>query len=324
MLASNILNNNDGECIKDVAVNWHGTKMAVCSNNSVFIWSCNSQQQWIKEDLSIEIDKLKTVQRVSWAHPEFGQVLAVSTLNEISIWEFRSNASGGQWHNRTTPPISEPRHLVIKDVRFSPSYSGMGRSRALDLAYCTDSGQLKIRRCKDAHLLKDWETVKEFAQCKDAFTCLAWNVTATSLMIAVGTAESSTKDAQGEVKLYEFDDLKNEWVPRDVVAKTCNSPVHDVSFAPNPGRSFHTLAIASADLQVIDFKINEHGKVTPVRSDQNKVDPGQNKVDIWRLSWSSLGTSLCATGDDGLIRLWKNNNKMWECTKTIKWNGVEV
>lgn len=208
MLQSNILlDQSPAHCIKDVAVNWHGTKMAVCSNNSVIMWSMNSQQKWIKEEVGIELDKLKTVQRISWAHPEFGQVLAVSTLNEISIWEYRSSDCGGQWFNRTTPPISEPRHLVIKDVQFSPSYSGMGRSRALDLAYCTDSGQLKILRCKDARLLKDWETVKEFSQCKDAFTCLAWNVTSTCSMIAVGTSESSAKGTR--VRL-SYSNLKNQ------------------------------------------------------------------------------------------------------------------
>ena len=90
MLQSNILlDQSPAHCIKDVAVNWHGTKMAVCSNNSVIMWSMNSQQKWIKEEVGIELDKLKTVQRISWAHPEFGQVLAVSTLNEISIWEYR-------------------------------------------------------------------------------------------------------------------------------------------------------------------------------------------------------------------------------------------
>lgn len=325
MLQSNILlDQSPGHCIKDVAVNWHGTKMAVCSNNSVIIWSMNCQQKWIKEDVGIELDKLKTVQRISWAHPEFGQVLAVSTLNEITIWEYRSSDCGGQWFNRTTPPISEPRHLVIKDVRFSPSYSGMGRSRALDLAYCTDSGQLKILRCKDARLLKDWETVKDFSpSCKDAFTCLAWNVTSSCSMIAVGTAESSAKGTQGDVKLYQFDESKNEWVAGDIVAKTYNSQVHDVAFAPNPGRSFHTLAIAAAELQIIDFKVTDHLKVKPVNQEQNKVDHEQNRVEVWKLSWSSLGTTLCATGDDGLIRLWKNNNR-WECTKTIKWNGMAV
>lgn len=311
-------------CIKDVSINWHGTKMAVCSNNIVDIWTHNSENCWIKEDIGLELDKVKCVQRVSWAHPEFGEVLAVSTLNEITIWEFQSTEAGGQWFNRTTPAISEPRHLVINDVKFSPSYSGMtlGRSRALDLAYCTDSGQLKILRCKDARLLKDWEGLKELS-CKEAFTCLAWNVDCKTSMIAVGTCESSAKDTpRGEVRLYEYDDHKHEWVFRDVIAKTHSCQVHDVAFAPNPGRSFHTIAIASSNLQVVDFK-SENGRVKHIGQEKNKVDSEQNKVEVWKLSWSSLGTTLCATGDDGLIRLWKNNNK-WECSKTIKWNGVPV
>lgn len=324
MLQPNILlDQSPSHCIKDVAVNWHGTKMAVCSNNCVIIWSMNNQQKWIKEDVGIELDKLKTVQKVSWAHPEFGQIIAVSTVNEISIWEFAATDCGGQWCNRTSPPLSEPRHLLIRDISFSPSYFGMGRSRALDLAYCTDSGLLKIRRCKDARLLKDWETVKEICYVKDSFTCLAWNVTPSCSMIAVGTSDSSANGTHGEVKLFQYDDFKNEWVAGDYVTKSPNSQIHDVAFAPNPGRSFHTLAIAGAELEIIDFKVTDHFKVKRVNQDRNKVDPEQNRVEVWKLSWSSLGTTLCATGDDGLIRLWKNNNR-WECTKTIKFNGMAV
>ena len=325
MLQSNILREKiPGYYIKDVAVNWHGTKMAVCSNNTVNIWSSNSEQKWIKEEIGIELDKQKIVERLSWAHPEFGQVLAVCTKNEITIWEFKSSDCGGQWFNRTTPPINEPRYNVINDVKFSPSYSGIGRSRALDLAYCTDYGHLKILRCKDAHLLKDWETLKDLSlNDKDQFTCLAWNVTCSSTMIAVGTSETSSKDTRGEVKLFEYDDSKHEWLYREVIAKTYNGQVNDVAFAPNPGRSFNTLAIASSDLQIIDFKTTDHGKVSKIRQEQNHVDPKQNKIEVWKLSWSSLGTTLCATGDDGLIRLWKNNNK-WECTNTFKWDGMAV
>lgn len=31
-------------------------------------------------------------------------------------------------------------------------------------------------------------------------------------------------------------------------------PVHDIAFAPNPGRSYHTLAVASKDLRIVVLK----------------------------------------------------------------------
>lgn len=324
MVVSSVLQEKyPGYCVKDVAINWHGTKMAVCSNNCVDIWSKNSQDQWIKEPVGIDLDKSKVIQRVTWTHPEFGQVLAMSTLNEITIWEFTAD-SGGTWINRTTQTISEPRHLVINDVKFSPAYSGVVKNRNLELAYCTDSGQgqLKIWRCKNANDLKDWEIVKEInAKEPFTFTCLDWYVSPSESLIAVGTVDNSVREQQGQVRLYEYDTQRQDWLFRDVVAKSLNSKVYDVSFAPNPGRSFHTVAVAASDLQVKSFRL-EGDRISLVREKENVVDDQENRVQVWKVSWSCLGTSLCTTGDDGLLRMWKNSAH-WECTRKLKWNGVE-
>jgi hypothetical protein len=35
---------------------------------------------------------------------------------------------------------------------------------------------------------------------------------------------------------------------------TVTDPVHDIAFAPNLGRSFHTLAIATKDVRIFTLK----------------------------------------------------------------------
>ena len=317
MLKTKIIEKDNPECIKDIAFNWHGTCMAVCSNNTVDIWELNQEKQWVKDDSPITLDKYEIIQHLSWAHPEFGQVLCVATSNVIIIYECKSTNDGLHWSKKGS--ISEPQHFVINDVKFCPSYSGLGKTRALHLAYCTgDRGYLKVKQCKDASLLKDWDPITDLST-KYQLTCLAWNVSKRSTMIAVGAMESSAKFPKSEVQLYEFDLNQDVFSIIGTISSSLDSHVHDISFAPNPGRSFNTLAIAYSDLQVVDFVVTELGKIKVIVREMLE----QNKVEVWKVSWSILGTTLCTTGDDGILKLWKKSNK-WEClcSKTIKWNGL--
>jgi nucleoporin SEH1 len=85
----------------------------------------------------------QTINKVTWAHPKFGQILAsCSDDTSVEIWEEQDSLSGLQpkWHKRTTLP--EPTK-PIKDVAFCPSHLGLKIAAA-----CMD-GICYVYTCND-------------------------------------------------------------------------------------------------------------------------------------------------------------------------------
>ena len=70
-------------------------------------------------------------------------------------------------------------------------------------------------------------------------------------MIAVGS-DDSNQSSDGKVFIYEYSESSRRWTKTQTL--NIADPIHDIAFAPNLGRSFHTLAIASKDVQVITLK----------------------------------------------------------------------
>ncbi|CAB1435825.1 unnamed protein product [Pleuronectes platessa] len=128
--------------------------------------------------------------------------------------------------------------------------------------------------------------------------CLQWGVT---------TATCHTKYAKAETLM------------------TVTDAVHDIAFAPNLGRSFHVLAIATKDVRIF--------KLVPMRKDSTSTGPTKFEVQImaqfdnhnsqvWRVSWNITSTLLASSGDDGCVRLWKANYMdNWKCTGILKGDG---
>lgn len=70
-------------------------------------------------------------------------------------------------------------------------------------------------------------------------------------MIAVGS-DDANPSSEGKVFIYEYSESSRRWTKTQTLSIV--DPIHDIAFAPNLGRSFHTLAIASKDVQIITLK----------------------------------------------------------------------
>ncbi|KAK2094725.1 Nucleoporin SEH1 [Saguinus oedipus] len=110
---------------------------------------------------------------------------------------------------------------------------------------------------------------------------------------------------------------------------TVTDPVHDIAFAPNLGRSFHILAIATKDVRIFTLKpvrkeLTSSGG--PTKFELHIVAQFDNhNSQVWRVSWNITGTVLASSGDDGCVRLWKANYMdNWKCTGILKGNGSPV
>lgn len=67
----------------------------------------------------------------------------------------------------------------------------------------------------------------------------------------MGTDDQSSNVCK--VFLFEFSDSLRKWEKVESLIPS-NDSVYDVAFAPNSGRSYHLLAVASKDLKIYAMK----------------------------------------------------------------------
>lgn len=70
-------------------------------------------------------------------------------------------------------------------------------------------------------------------------------------MLAVGSDDSNTATG-GKVFIFEYSENLRQWTKIETIVNV-TEPVHDIAFAPNLGRSFHILGIASRDVRIVNL-----------------------------------------------------------------------
>jgi hypothetical protein len=70
-------------------------------------------------------------------------------------------------------------------------------------------------------------------------------------MIAVGSDAPQTGNA-ARAFIYEWNDSSRAWVK--VESLPVDTPVHDLAFAAQSGRSYHLLAVAAGDLKIFGLR----------------------------------------------------------------------
>ena len=116
------------------------------------IWSKSDGGEWVPQ-VSWKAH-LGPVWRVSWAHPEFGQLLASCSLDRnVNIWEEQENVDAAghvvsRWHKRAQ--LGDALDSV-NDVRFAPRHLG------LKLAAGSADGRVRVYEAFDVMNLAHWE-----------------------------------------------------------------------------------------------------------------------------------------------------------------------
>ncbi|CAL7949876.1 nuclear pore complex protein Nup44A isoform X1 [Xylocopa sonorina] len=324
MFEAHSINAEHKDLIHDIAYDFYGQRMATCSSDQfVKVWDEDEHGNW---HLTASWKAHSgSVWKVTWAHPEFGQVLATCSFDRTAaVWEEIVGEGSGpgergmrHWVRRTN--LVDSRKSVT-DVKFAPKTLG------LLLATCSEDGVIRIYEAPDVMNLSQW-TLQHDISCKLQCSCLSWNPSLSRLhppMIAVGSDDPNTS-AGGKVLIYEYSESSRRWAKTETLNIT--DPVHDIAFAPNLGRSFHTLAIASKDVRIITLKplLDSVQSGSPRFETTVAAQFSDHDFTVWRVCWNIMGTILASSGDDGCVRLWKDNYiNNWKCVAVLKGDGTSA
>ncbi|XP_023245315.1 nucleoporin SEH1-A isoform X1 [Copidosoma floridanum] len=321
MFEAHSINTEHKDLIHDIAYDYYGQRMATCSSDHyVKVWDEDEHGNW---HLTASWKAHgASVWKVTWAHPEFGQVLATCSFDRTAVvWEEIVGEGTGvgdrgtrHWVRRSNLVDSRTN---VTDVKFGPKILG------LLAATCSTDGVIRIYEAPDVMNISQW-TLQHEINCRFATSCLAWNPSLSRLhppMIAVGSDDSNSTNG-GKVFIYEYSEISRKWGKTETIS-SINDAVHDLAFAPNLGRSYHTLAVATKDVRIVSIK--------PV---PDQVGLGRFEIStlaqfddhyctVWRVCWNIMGTILASSGDDGCVRLWKDNYiNNWKCVAVLKGDGT--
>ncbi|EGW13529.1 Nucleoporin SEH1 [Cricetulus griseus] len=167
------------DLIHDVSFDFHGRQMATCSSDhSIKVWDKSESGDW--QCTATCKSHKGSVWHVTWAHPEFGQVLASCSFDQTAaVWEEIVEDSNKKLRGQS--------HWVKRT--FAPKHMG------LMLATCSADGIVRIYEAPEVMNLNQWSLQHEIS-CKLSCSCISWNTSvsdAHSPMIAVGSSDNSPK-----------------------------------------------------------------------------------------------------------------------------------
>ncbi|KAI9139772.1 WD40-repeat-containing domain protein [Paraphysoderma sedebokerense] len=325
------------DLIHDISYDYYGKRIVTASSDQKLkVWDFNDDSgNWELNDSWKAHEG--SILKVSWAHPEYGQVIASCSFDRsVRIWEEQDHepkGSGKRWIERAR--LVDSRES-IQDIEFAPNHLGF------KLATCSTDGMVRIYEAMDVVNLAHWTLMEEFEVTQTTKEtgnfCLSWcpsRFHPPMLVIGCGGRDSNARDAtvkENTAKIFRVDQ-HNKWQPFEILEGHTDA-VHDVSWAPNVGKTYQLIATASKDKHVRIYKITEDfhsntasgpGSATVQRdgsSKRYKVDLigsyPDHDAEVWRVEWNITGTVLSSSGDDGKVRLWKANyDDEWKCMSII-------
>jgi WD40 repeat protein len=180
---------------------------------------------------------------------------------------------------KTEPKWVKKAELVdsrdsVHDIKFAPHHKG------LKLATASADGIVRIYEATDVMNLTQWQLQSQFEGCHLGVTCLSWcqSQFAPEMLAVGGSAQDSEHKVFAKVcdlaapttlltdciacwcQAWQYNNDQRKWIvaanfgqDKDVPDKqkkdgsNVNSQVHDISWAPDVGRSYHLVAVATKD-----------------------------------------------------------------------------
>eukprot|EP00814_Leptocylindrus_danicus_P013648 CAMPEP_0116043118 /NCGR_PEP_ID=MMETSP0321-20121206/26144_1 /TAXON_ID=163516 /ORGANISM="Leptocylindrus danicus var. danicus, Strain B650" /LENGTH=381 /DNA_ID=CAMNT_0003523823 /DNA_START=43 /DNA_END=1188 /DNA_ORIENTATION=+ len=330
--------------VHDIQFDFYGRRIATCSGDrTVKVWNLdengifsssailtqsNSNTANTNTNTNTNSNTNTSIQahrsavwRVSWAHPEYGQLLATCGAdNSAAIWEEVQITST---NNNTTninknwvekARLSDARRSV-NCVEFAPRHLG------LMLATGSADGCVRIYEAIDVVNLHHWP-LQGTIELEE--TVVHEELGVTSLSWCQGRFEPKALvigGSSGSVLVYRYSDAARQW-QLAIKLRSHARGVLDVAWAPNVGRSYHLISSVGMDGKAMVHRLkrtknnsnpsnedsanltNESSKTLQCES---SVELDTKSSEVWRCKWNVTGTVLATSGDGGMVKLWKSD-----------------
>lgn len=143
------------DVVHDIAFDYYGKRFATCgSDKRIKVWDLDYETS---ESKCYEIQRAHndSIWRLSWAHPEFGQLIASCSEDKtVCVWEEQESVNPlkvdqrDRWQRKVQ--ISDSKKSV-NDVKFAPRHLG------LKLAAGSADGTVRIYEATDVFSLNYWQ-----------------------------------------------------------------------------------------------------------------------------------------------------------------------
>ena len=165
--------------------------------------------------ISAEIkEHVGSVYKLSWAHPEFGQILAsCSADGDVNIYEEQIDRNNRKLRQFPKKGRLVDSRVAVKDLSFAPRHQG------LKLATCSEDGKVRVYESSNLMDLGEWPLSQEFS-LEESCNTFCWNSSpfeAPMLVVGAGSA----------VQLWEYQEAQRRWHMLHTLPV-----VHHVDWAP--------------------------------------------------------------------------------------------
>ncbi|KAF7827744.1 protein SEH1 [Senna tora] len=262
--------------------------------------------------------------KIVWLPPENGDAVACIFADGIlSLWEeFAEDSHPLQWKMCKSFGGSSSKVL---DVQFGIS------STSLKMVVAYSDGHVRVYELLNPLELNNWQLQAEFQNVIDSVSTfgkaacfsasISWNPQKggsqdSSFIIGYNSNTSELNSS----KVWEFDQAHQRWLPVAELAlpEDKGDQVYGVAWAPNIGRPYETIAVAThKGLAIWHLGLNpEHDGRLPV---ERIALLSGHEGEVWQMEWDMSGMTLATTGRDGTVRLWQSNlNGAWHQQAAIQ------
>lgn len=142
------------DLIHDIAFDYYGKRFATCSSDKhIKVWAHDEENDtWNVTDISRAHQN--SVWRLSWANPEYGQLVASCSEDGcICVWEEQDSMSVSETQRWIRKMKIKCSKKSVNDVKFSH------RSLGLKLGSVCADGFIRIYEAKNIFELSEWELI---------------------------------------------------------------------------------------------------------------------------------------------------------------------
>ncbi|KAG5728171.1 Nucleoporin SEH1 [Termitomyces sp. T112] len=176
MIQTGLIQNAHSDLVTDASYDFYGLRLATCSlDQRIKVWHLDEASgSWSVEDDWKAHDA--PVSKLSWAHPEFGSIIASSSFDRsVKVWEqslpsgqsesSQQTSGSGSGGTSAQPQPSTSRWIeravltdargTVRAVEFAPHHFG------LKLATIASDNSLRIYECIEQPSISTWQLSEE-------------------------------------------------------------------------------------------------------------------------------------------------------------------